>query len=351
MGPPPPSSTLTSSKIYSSSSSSSSSCCSSTPPPSQTKARNAAAPSSVVEPRSRVLFAHDNERPRNRLSSMSLFKGPPPTTPSYATPRLMPFKFKDKPLPSLPAPRHRRRTSNIRDYMPPSASRSSWSGMPYSQFERRMRYYTGEGTTPEELSKKDSERLKNLLLLLIGEMNTRRASLGLPMWSVPTRNLELMRHVCIAFFGGDDGNGDGGVFHEGKRIQIPKVKMSDDGKGYVIDYDTMEREWELDEQLMDVPLIDISTKEEREAAEKKREELAYLWKPEEKRKGKGKGKKTKHLETKRERLGREYKRKHSFSTVRKWLGILGVKRRKSARRGNSARPLVGAKKAFRFYRL
>ncbi|KIK53844.1 hypothetical protein GYMLUDRAFT_1024866 [Collybiopsis luxurians FD-317 M1] len=217
---------------------------------------------SVVPLHFQTLVTH--EIPTRPIFSMSIFKGVPPPQPSAAIPMLR-FrglrrrpKGNNKRLPPRPA-------SNLHDYMPPSASRSSWNGMPFSQFERRMHHVMEHDTSPSQLAQNDIQHLQTYLISLIAEMNTYRTMLGLPPWTVPTRNLTLMRHVVKVYWGEDAG----------VTVRIPQIKMVEDGcgmlVGYAVDYEAMEREWEVQEELMSAPLIEISTKEERAREEAKEE--------------------------------------------------------------------------------
>ncbi|KAJ3931275.1 MAG: hypothetical protein NXY57DRAFT_961931 [Lentinula lateritia] len=149
----------------------------------------------------------------------------------------------DKTLPSRPV-------SNLRDYMPPSASRSSWSGMPFAQFERRLLYLDQPGDQP------DVCELQAFLTSRIEEMNRRRQMLSLPVWKVPMNDLSLMRHVCKLWWGED--------------VKIPEVKKTGIGREvkYEIDYESMATAREMEEILLEKPLIEISTKDEQEEARK-----------------------------------------------------------------------------------
>ncbi|KAJ3846241.1 hypothetical protein EV368DRAFT_89336 [Lentinula lateritia] len=155
----------------------------------------------------------------------------------------------DKTLPSRPV-------SNLRDYMPPSASRSSWSGMPFAQFERRLLYLDQPGDQP------DVSELQAFLTSRIEEMNRRRQMLSLPIWKVPMNDLSLMRHVCKLWWGED--------------VKIPEVKKTGIGREvrYEIDYESMATAREMEEILLDKPLIEISTKDEQEEARKVEERRA-----------------------------------------------------------------------------
>ncbi|KAJ3903217.1 hypothetical protein F5879DRAFT_990327 [Lentinula edodes] len=155
----------------------------------------------------------------------------------------------DKTLPSRPV-------SNLRDYMPPSASRSSWSGMPFAQFERRLLYLDQPGDQP------DVSELQAFLTSRIEEMNRRRQMLSLPVWKVPMNDLSLMRHVCKLWWGED--------------VKIPEVKKTGIGREvkYEIDYESMATAREMEEILLDKPLIEISTKDEQEEARKVEERRA-----------------------------------------------------------------------------
>ncbi|KAJ3746514.1 hypothetical protein DFH05DRAFT_956295 [Lentinula detonsa] len=152
----------------------------------------------------------------------------------------------DKALPARPV-------SNLRDYMPPCASRSSWSGMPFAQFERRLLHNDQPGDEP------DVSELQAFLSSRIKEMNRQRAMLSLPAWKVPKSDLLLMRHVCKLWWGED--------------VKIPEVKKIGIGHDvkYEIDYESMATAQELEEILLNKPLIDISTKDEQEEARKAEE--------------------------------------------------------------------------------
>ncbi|KAJ4489949.1 hypothetical protein J3R30DRAFT_3399415 [Lentinula aciculospora] len=147
-----------------------------------------------------------------------------------------------------------RPVSNLHDYMPPSASRSSWSGMPFAQFERRLLHFDELGDQP------DIRELQAFLTCRIEEMNRQRQMLSLPAWKVPMNDISLMRHVCKLWWGED--------------VKIPEVKKTGIGREvkYEIDYESMTMAREMEEILLDRPLI---TKEEQEEARKAEElELA-----------------------------------------------------------------------------
>ncbi|KAE9396569.1 hypothetical protein BT96DRAFT_101548 [Gymnopus androsaceus JB14] len=165
----------------------------------------------------------------------------------------------EKDLPSRPI-------SNLHDYMPPAASRSSWRGMPFSQFQRRILQDAGVEVaadqpreTPSAVVDVDIAQLQAFLASRVEEMNIKRGMLNLPAWKVPN-DLSLMRHVCKVWWG--------------EQVAIPELKRVGNGK-YEIDYEVMKREMEMEEMLMDTPLIEISTAEERAQAEAKVEKA--LW--------------------------------------------------------------------------
>ncbi|KAF9070953.1 hypothetical protein BDP27DRAFT_1322945 [Rhodocollybia butyracea] len=158
--------------------------------------------------------------------------------------RLPSVKLKGrKALPTRPV-------SNLRDYMPPSASRSSWSGMPFDQFERRVRHAAGSDAVSPDMA-----ALQVFLISKVCEINVHRAMLDLPPWRVPN-DVSLLRHVCKVWWG------------EG--LEIPELKLVD-GR-YEIDYEAIERDRETQEILSNTPLIAMSTAEERAIAEAKQAE-------------------------------------------------------------------------------
>lgn len=190
---------------------------------------------------------------------------------------------------SLPA----RPISNLRDYMPPSASRSSWRGMPFSQFQDRLLQDAATATAtanpppdpaptptrpppPPEPQVElpavliapmdmDATQLQAYLSSLVKEMNTKRRMLDLPAWKVPN-DLSLMRHVCKIWWG--------------EQVTIPELNRADNGQ-YEVDYEVMKKEREIEEKLLDSnePLIDINiTPEQERARAKARSETdSFLW--------------------------------------------------------------------------
>ncbi|KAJ3844645.1 hypothetical protein EV361DRAFT_953728 [Lentinula raphanica] len=209
----------------------------------------------------------------------------------------------DKSLPPRPI-------SNLRDYMPPAASRSSWSGMPFAQFERRLLHFDKLGDEP------DVTELQAFLTSRIEEMNRQRAMLGLAAWKVPVHDILLMRHVCKLWWG--------------EEVKIPEVKKTGIGRDvkYEIDYESMATARELEDILLNQPLFEIGTKgelaeaEEAKKAEEKRvaEHIALI--------------KKSH---KRRRALERRERKKSSAFVGFWGNIghvLGLSIRKSRRDSN-----------------